>query len=143
MQDAQEVKLCGHATLATAHVLFSQHPHLSTLRFSTLSGELIASRTTSSISLDFPADLAPLTRCEPGCERYDRALLTALAAAPTLAGRVLGIAWSTGMGPLVEVEDLVDLERLEVDSTKIVSGGACVRERGDPGPRADCVRTTG
>ena len=52
-----EVELCGHATLASAHVLFE---HLGftgdTIRFSTVhSGELAASRIDGSIALDFPA----------------------------------------------------------------------------------------
>ncbi|MFK7986091.1 MAG: PhzF family phenazine biosynthesis protein [Sandaracinaceae bacterium] len=48
-----EVDLCGHATLATAHVLFSQSKE-SELRFETRSGELGASRRKDRITLDFP-----------------------------------------------------------------------------------------
>jgi PhzF family phenazine biosynthesis protein len=52
-----EVDLCGHATLASAHVLW-QDGHLSpreTARFHTRSGILTASRGKSEIVLDFPA----------------------------------------------------------------------------------------
>ncbi|WP_066426552.1 PhzF family phenazine biosynthesis protein [Anabaena sp. 4-3] len=51
-----EVPLCGHATLATAHVLWSEG-HLSTdeaARFHTKSGLLIAQRQGDWIELDFP-----------------------------------------------------------------------------------------
>ena len=51
-----EVKLCGHATLATAHILWSEG-HISkteTIRFATLSGELKVACDDSLISLDFP-----------------------------------------------------------------------------------------
>jgi PhzF family phenazine biosynthesis protein len=54
---AAEVALCGHATLATAHVLW-QEGHLSQdqqARFHTLSGVLTADRDADWIRLDFPA----------------------------------------------------------------------------------------
>ncbi|HCE56987.1 MAG TPA: isomerase [Prolixibacteraceae bacterium] len=51
-----EVKLCGHATLATAHVLFK---HLgfaeNEIRFDSLSGILKVRRENELIVLDFPA----------------------------------------------------------------------------------------
>jgi PhzF family phenazine biosynthesis protein len=52
-----EVDLCGHATLASAHVLW-QDGHLDPLepaRFHTRSGLLTAKRGASEILLDFPA----------------------------------------------------------------------------------------
>lgn len=53
---AVEVDLCGHATLATAHVLW-EHAKLKarTLVFDTRSGELRATRDDGMIVLDFPA----------------------------------------------------------------------------------------
>ena len=56
---AVEVALCGHATLATAHVL--QHP--GTARFSTHSGVLTAAAADGgAYTLDFPtAPLTPVT----------------------------------------------------------------------------------
>jgi PhzF family phenazine biosynthesis protein len=54
---AVEVDLCGHATLASAHVLWEEG-HLKpseTARFHTRSGVLTASRQGSLIWLDFPA----------------------------------------------------------------------------------------
>ena len=63
-----EVSLCGHATLATAHVLFfeleNQAPELV---FRTLSGRLVVKRTGSDqYQMDFP--LAGLEFCEPPAE---------------------------------------------------------------------------
>jgi PhzF family phenazine biosynthesis protein len=52
-----EVKLCGHATLAGAHVLWEEGilPLGAEVRFHTLSGLLTASRRGKWIELDFPA----------------------------------------------------------------------------------------
>lgn len=55
---AVEVELCGHATLASAHVLWETgclRPG-ETARFHTLSGELSAVRKDGWIVLDFPAE---------------------------------------------------------------------------------------
>jgi PhzF family phenazine biosynthesis protein len=55
-----EVAMCGHATLATAHVLNSTHTHEGPVRFATRSGVLIATpQPDGSLTLDFPT--APLT----------------------------------------------------------------------------------
>jgi PhzF family phenazine biosynthesis protein len=63
-----EVDLCGHATLASAHVLWeSGRENGSTIRFETLSGELTAGRNGSEIELDFPA-LHPLPAMVAGLE---------------------------------------------------------------------------
>lgn len=53
---AVEVDLCGHATLATAHVLFQhRYPELDCLTFSTRSGDLAVARSGELLSMDFPA----------------------------------------------------------------------------------------
>ena len=51
-----EVALCGHATLASAHVLWSEGyvPTAEEIRFHTKSGLLKATRKDSRIELDFP-----------------------------------------------------------------------------------------
>ncbi|MGY1502366.1 PhzF family phenazine biosynthesis protein [Streptomyces sp. QTS52] len=60
---AAEVAMCGHATLATAHVLHTTGSHTGPVRFATLSGVLSATpHEDGSITLDFPT--APLTRVE-------------------------------------------------------------------------------
>jgi PhzF family phenazine biosynthesis protein len=50
----QEVPLCGHATLATAHILFSQGLKSEMISFHTKSGLLYALRTPKGVRLDFP-----------------------------------------------------------------------------------------
>src|SRR5207253_944511 len=56
---AIEVELCGHATLASAHILW-ETGHLQAgqqARFHTLSGLLTAERRGEWIEMDFPAKL--------------------------------------------------------------------------------------
>lgn len=68
-----EVDLCGHATLASAFVLF----HLlgeqgDELRFTTKSGELIVRRRNNMLALDFPARPPEPTRpCVGLIEAFD------------------------------------------------------------------------
>ncbi|MCW5557220.1 MAG: PhzF family phenazine biosynthesis protein [Verrucomicrobiae bacterium] len=51
-----EVDLCGHATLAAAHVLFRHLDHAGpSLSFHTRSGPLTVTRSGERLSLDFPA----------------------------------------------------------------------------------------
>ncbi|MET7937076.1 PhzF family phenazine biosynthesis protein [Streptomyces sp. NPDC005322] len=58
-----EVSMCGHATLATAHVLRTMGTATGTVRFATLSGVLSATGgADGAITLDFPT--APLTEIE-------------------------------------------------------------------------------
>ncbi|MEU6419383.1 PhzF family phenazine biosynthesis protein [Streptomyces spiralis] len=60
---ATEVAMCGHATLATAHVLDATGAHTGPVRFATRSGVLIATPAEDgTITLDFPT--APLTPVE-------------------------------------------------------------------------------
>ncbi len=60
-----EVKLCGHATIAAAHVLRQTHfaKPGDTVVFHTLSGELPVRVLEKSIELDFPA--LPGEPCKP------------------------------------------------------------------------------
>ena len=51
-----EVKLCGHATLAAAHVLWQQGESAEHLEFHSASGLLKARRRGDVIVLDFPSD---------------------------------------------------------------------------------------
>jgi PhzF family phenazine biosynthesis protein len=77
-----EVDLCGHATLASAHVLWETGrigPD-ATARFDTRSGTLAAARSRELVVLDLPAD--PVAITEPPA-----ALLAALGAEPTLVAR--------------------------------------------------------
>lgn len=92
-----EVPLCGHATLASAHVLWSEE-HLSSdaaARFHTKSGLLTAKRQGDWIELNFPANFSEAT------------------AAPLELSQALGVPiksiFKNSLGYLVEVdsEDLV------------------------------------
>jgi PhzF family phenazine biosynthesis protein len=64
MTPTVEVDLCGHATLASAHVLFN---HLKrkgdTIRFQSRSGELRVERKDDRLLLDFPSQ--PPSECNP------------------------------------------------------------------------------
>ena len=55
---AAELRLCGHGTLATAHVLWESGalPPSEPARFETASGSLAARRVGDLIALDFPAE---------------------------------------------------------------------------------------
>jgi len=78
-----EMDLCGHATLASAHILWEDEylrPD-ETARFHTRSGLLTATRDGSWIELDFPA--APAAAAEA-----PRELVEALGVAPTSVGDV-------------------------------------------------------
>jgi PhzF family phenazine biosynthesis protein len=79
---AVEVDLCGHATLASAHILFEQGvlDEGAEARFDTRSGRLGARRRGDRIELDFPA-----TAPEP-CDLPD-GLAEALGATPVQSGR--------------------------------------------------------
>lgn len=77
-----EVDLCGHATLASAKVLWSTgrvSPD-ATIAFETRSGTLLAKQTPAGIELDFP--IKPETPAEP-----PPALLSALGVTATYVGR--------------------------------------------------------
>jgi PhzF family phenazine biosynthesis protein len=87
---ATEVALCGHATLATAHVLHSTGAHQGPVRFATRSGVLSATpREDGSITLDFPT--APLTRAE-----IPEGVAEALGAEPVTA-----VGTGPGIGDLI------------------------------------------
>lgn len=55
---SHEVDLCGHATLASAHVLFThlayEHPNIC---FTTKSGDLLVTKTSEGLQMDFPASM--------------------------------------------------------------------------------------
>ncbi len=67
---AIEVDLCGHATLATAHVLLQiLEPEAESLTFETLSGELRVIREEGGeMRLDFPARPPQPAHCPPELE---------------------------------------------------------------------------
>lgn len=59
-----EVRLCGHATLASAWVVFHRlRPGSAVVRLQSLSGPLTVTRSGDRLTLDFPA--LPATECAP------------------------------------------------------------------------------
>lgn len=64
-----EVDLCGHATLASAHLIFEKlNPEATKILFETKSGILIASRKADLIELDFPISQGTVTEVPDGFE---------------------------------------------------------------------------
>lgn len=66
----KEVRLCGHATLASAHVLFAEIGLTSpSIRFSTLSGELSVEKLDQGYRMNFPADFGKVIPVPAGLEK--------------------------------------------------------------------------
>lgn len=105
---AVEVALCGHATVASAHVLW-QDGHLppgQQARFHTLSGLLTADQRGEWIELDFPAKTATPSEAPPE-------LLAALGVA---SARFVG---KNAFDYLVEVESEAGLRDLQPDHSRL------------------------
>ncbi|MGN6701030.1 MAG: PhzF family phenazine biosynthesis protein [Thermomicrobiales bacterium] len=104
---AVEVDLCGHATLASAHVLWEDGhlPGGEQARFHTRSGLLTAERHSDQIELDFPAEPAEAVTPPPG-----------LAAA---LGITLGYVGKNRMDYLVEVASEETVRGLRPDFTAL------------------------
>lgn len=105
-----EVDLCGHATLAAAHVLWQagRLPGAAVARFNTKSGRLTAAPIGDWIELDFPATPARPVDAPPG-------MLEALG---------LGAAAYVGLSPfdyLVEVADASIVRALAPDFARLRS----------------------
>ncbi len=109
-----EVDLCGHATLASAHVLWQSGTldHHAPARFHTRSGLLTAVKSGDWIELDFPATPADEVAAPPG-------LVEALGVSPRFVGR-------SRFDYLVEVED----ERAVVATAPEMSRLAAISTRG-------------
>ena len=124
---ATEVDLCGHATLATAHVLHADGLASGTVRFRTRSGVLTAATSPDGeITLDFPT--APLT----GIPAPD-GLAAALGAEPVRT-------YDTGpLGDLLaELDSEKTLRALEPDLAavaRLAHRGVIVTARADDGAR--------
>jgi PhzF family phenazine biosynthesis protein len=128
---AVEVDLCGHATLAAAHVLWEER-HLApgaTARFQTRSGLLTAERRGGWIELDFPSEPA-----EPA--PAPDSLIEALGAPVRSAGRNR-FDW------LIELDSEAAVRRLAPDISRLASvptRGVIVTSRaGSPGSEFDFV----
>src|SRR2546426_3068189 len=122
-----EVDLCGHATLAGAHVLWEEghQPPEEPVRFHTRSGLLTATRRGGWIELDFPAE--PAHEVDAPAD---------LARALGLAPHDVRFAGRNRFDYLVEVESAAQLRHLAPDFTllrSIPTRGVIVTSRADAG----------
>jgi PhzF family phenazine biosynthesis protein len=108
---AIEVDLCGHATLATAHVLWRERgvDDGAPLRFHTRSGVLRAEAVGARIRLDFPA--AEYRAVDPS---------VAAAAGAALRTEVVDAGWY-GPNLLVEVTGPAELRALDPDIAAVAA----------------------
>ncbi len=119
-----EVELCGHATLASAHVLWETGDlgQDETAVFDTLSGQLTAKKNGELIDMDFPAECETSTDAPPEITR-------ALGAEPIYVGK-------NRFDYLVEVEseEIVRAMEPDFDLLKTVPcRGIIVTSRSDTG----------
>ncbi len=124
-----EVDLCGHATLASAHVLWSEGhlPPEAQARFQTRSGLLTADRRGDWIELDFPAE--PASPVAPPAH-----LIGALGVEPVAVGR-------NRFDLIVEVADEATARGAKPDMTRLAAvptRGVIVTSRADS-PEFDFV----
>jgi len=104
---AAEVDLCGHATLATAHALWSEGllEPATTARFHTRSGWLTADRRGDWIELDFPGQPAAPHQAPPE-------LLSALGLRPQYVGK-------NRTDYLIEIASEADVRAVRPDFAKL------------------------
>jgi predicted PhzF superfamily epimerase YddE/YHI9 len=114
---AVEVALCGHATLASAHALWSEGILDGVARFHTKSGLLTATRNGELIELDFPATH------EERADAPDGLLASLGVANPRYVGR-------NKFDYLVEVDDVRSLDPDHALLRKIPVRGVIVTNRG-------------
>jgi PhzF family phenazine biosynthesis protein len=117
-----EVDLCGHATLASAHLLWEQRlaPADTPIRLQTRSGVLTCVQANGRIELDFPAE--PERAVSPMAE-----LAAALGAEPVYLGR-------NRLDLLVELESEEAVRALRPDFARlelIAARGVIVTARSD------------
>ena len=130
---ALEVPLCGHATLASAHVLLSEiAPELAAVTFDTLSGPLTVVREGDVLRMDFPSQPPRQTSVPEGleaalgvpvvevwagpylvavvdCEATVRGLKPDIAALAGIAGEATGGAGNIGVAALADPASAYDV----------------------------------
>jgi PhzF family phenazine biosynthesis protein len=125
-----EEKLCGHATLASAHHLWESglQPAGAVARFHTLSGLLTATSNGGSITLDFPTEAPKPITVPPGL-------------AEALGAKVLA-AGQNRLDLFAELESESVVRALTPALEKLVayeSRGVVVTAKGDAGKPYDFV----
>lgn len=114
-----EVDLCGHATLAAAHVLFGAlaYPERA-IRFETRSGDLTVQKRGDFLEMDFPSRLPnPCTTPDGLLEGLGRRPLEVLAADDYVA------VYETEADILAIAPDLEKLKRLDLRGVAITAPG--------------------
>jgi len=123
---AVEVALCGHATLATGHVLLSRNPSVEKVRFMTRSaGPLEVARDGDSYRLALPA------------WALDPKPLPEMAAA--LGGSPVETLWRDGGYALFRYDSADDIEALEPDFRAMRAFGDILFIATAPGSDTDIV----
>jgi PhzF family phenazine biosynthesis protein len=135
----KEVELCGHATLAAAHILWKEGEASPTdlLHFETRSGTLSAEATPNGVRLDFPA--MPVTALEPPENPQPGGIPTALAKALGVAPLWVG---RSRLDYLVEVFDEAAVRDLHPDLValrELAVRGVIVTARAEAGRDYDFV----
>lgn len=124
---SQEIDLCGHATLASAHALYGElGDSREALQFQTRSGELIVTRADAGYRMDFPG--AP-PRSEPVGPGIARTALDSI-------GQDLGEVLEAAGYLFVVLEDPTEVRTLVADMTAIAQlpgGHIYVSAPGDQG----------
>jgi predicted PhzF superfamily epimerase YddE/YHI9 len=124
-----EVPLCGHATLASAHVLWEEGivPGEETIALCASGGPLAAGREGEWIRLDFPAIPATEAAIPEGLSE-------------ALGAEILGAYQSWESGYLVELASVETVRGLEPDFTRLRAFGPIVATaQGTPAAGCDFV----
>lgn len=101
-----EVSLCGHATLASAYVIFKILGHeKDQIIFDSLSGELCVNRRGEQLQLDFP--ILPYTQIEPSTE-----LLAAMNVTPQ-------VVYKSTLDLLIILKNESEVEKAKLDLNAI------------------------
>jgi predicted PhzF superfamily epimerase YddE/YHI9 len=122
-----EVELCGHATLATAHVLFVELGRgENSIRFSTkYSGDLFVSRDDRGICIDLPAHAISQTDIHPAIGEALNGVPSAAYAAPSwvyeFESEALVLALAPDFRALLAASDLPVIVTAPGDEVDFVS----------------------
>lgn len=103
-----EVSLCGHATLASAHILWEKElEYKNQIYFYTLSGKLSAQKVKNGIELDFPVELVEAVE-------FPKGLIEALKVEPVFCGK-------TKVRYFAELSSSDEVRNLKPDLVKLQS----------------------
>ena len=124
---SREIELCGHATLASAHVLFAAGRAAERVAFHTMSGVLTCSVDGTRIEMDFPSN-------PPYAVPMPEGLVAALGIT-----KVISVSESANRWHLVELESEAAVVAVTPDFASLtrVGGGAAIVTAGATTPGAD------